>query len=39
VHKEVKRRTRVVEIFPILDSQVCMVGTLLAEQNDERQVA
>ena len=39
LHKEVKRRTRVVGIFPTLDSLTRMVGTLLAEQDDEWQVA
>src|SRR3989304_2356519 len=39
LHKEVKRRPRVVGIFPTLDSLMRMVGTLLAEQDDEWQVA
>lgn len=39
LHKEVKRRTRVVGIFPTMDSLMRMVGTLLAEQDDEWQVA
>jgi putative transposase len=39
LHKEVKRRTRVVGIFPTLDSLMRMVGTPLAEQDDEWQVA
>ncbi len=39
LHKEVKRRTRVVGIFPTTDSLMRMVGTLLAEQDDEWQVA
>jgi putative transposase len=39
LHKEIKRRTRVVGIFPNRDSLMRMVGTLLAEQDDERQVS
>ena len=39
LHKEVKRRTRVVGIFPTRDSLMRMVVTLLAEQDDEWQVA
>jgi putative transposase len=39
LHKEVKRRTRVIGIFPTRDSLMRMVGTLLAEQDDEWQVA
>jgi len=37
--KEIKRRTRVVGIFPTRDSLMRMVGTLLAEQDDEWQVS
>jgi putative transposase len=36
LHKEIKRRTRVVGIFPTRDSLMRMVGTLLAEQDDVR---
>src|SRR5712691_5410379 len=39
LHKEVKRRTRVVGIFPTLDSLMRLVGTLLSEQGDEWQVS
>ncbi len=39
IHKEIKRRTRVVGIFPNRDSLVRMVATLLQEQDDEWQVA
>jgi transposase-like protein len=39
LHKEVKRRTRVIGIFPTRDSLMRMVGTLLAEQDDEWQVS
>jgi putative transposase len=35
LHKEIKRRTRVIGIFPTRDSLMRMVGTLLAEQDDE----
>src|SRR3989442_2359619 len=37
LHKEIKRRTRVVGIFPTRDSLMRMVGTLLAESDDEWQ--
>jgi len=39
LHKEIKRRTKVVGIFPTRDSLMWMVVTLLAEQDDEWQVA
>jgi putative transposase len=38
LHKEIKRRSRVFGIFPTRDSLMRMVGTLLAEQDDEWQV-
>jgi Transposase, Mutator family len=38
IHKEIKRRTRVVGIFPNRDSLMRMVATLLQEQDDEWQV-
>jgi transposase-like protein len=38
IHKKIKRRTRVVGIFPNRDSLVRMVATLLQEQDDEWQV-
>lgn len=39
LRKEIERRTRVVGIFPTRDSLMRMVGTLLAEQDDEWQVS
>lgn len=39
LHKEIKRRTRVVGIFPTRESLMRMVVTLLSEQDDEWQVA
>jgi transposase-like protein len=39
LHKEVKRRTNVVGIFPNRDSLRRMVVTLLQQQDDEWQVA
>jgi putative transposase len=39
VNKEIKRRSRVAGIFPSRNSLMRMVGTLLAEQDDEWQVS
>ena len=39
LHMEIKRRTRVIGIFPNRASLMRMVGTLLQEQDDEWQIA
>ncbi len=38
MHKEIKRRANVIGIFPNDAAIVRLVGTLLAEQNDEWQI-
>ncbi len=36
--REIKRRSRVVDIFPNADAVVRLIGTLVSEQTDEWQV-
>ena len=39
LNKEVKRRTKVVEIFPDIPSVIRLIGTLLVENDDEWQIS